>query len=425
MQEKHATLKNLFMAGIFTALTGEIYFYPFGTGFRFTAGVITLSFLVLYLDSISEMILVPYCGLNVVLFRALLSALIHEMPLREAFLFHYPSFFFYLTFAVLISATHIRKRIKDPITFVTWMALVDLFSNFVELSVRGELDIISFQDRYPLALTVGFIRSTITFGMYWLFERSRILIMKEEHQKRYAELLSLLAELKAELFYIKKSTGNLEWAMKESYDIYQALDQDLQRSDLGQLKKKALNLAKDIHEIKKDYMRIVAGVTELLPEENSDGMKLSDIVSIIKSNTERWMKTRGMDIEFYTYIEMDLLVKHYFSITSVINNLIANALDAQASKVFVEVHSRRDWLEISVSDDGKGISPKDLPYIFEPGFSTKFDLDGTIYTGLGLTHAKNLVEDMGGRISAISTLGEGTRFKIVLPVETGFSTIKS
>lgn len=422
---ENTTLKNLFLAGALTALTGEIYFYPFGTGFRFTAGVITISFLMLYLSSIPELVLIPFSGINVVLFRIFLSVYINKMPFENALRLHYPSFFFYLAFALLLKLGQIRRRLKEPINFITIMALADLLSNFVELLVRGELNISSFQDRYTLALSVGFIRGIVTFFMFWMFERYRILIVREEHQKRYAELLALLAELKAELFYIKKSTGNLEWAMKESYEIYQALDHNPRGTDMGKLRKKALNLAKDIHEIKKDYMRIAAGVSELLPEENQDGMRFSDIMNIIKSNTERWIKTKGMDIEFSTYIEEDFMVKNYFSITSIINNLISNALDAfeGPGSILADIRLRREAVVITVSDNGKGIGPKDLPYIFEPGFSTKFGDDGAIFTGLGLTHAKNLVEDMGGGISVSSTREVGTIFEITLPVNNSFLRI--
>jgi two-component system sensor histidine kinase YcbA len=303
------------------------------------------------------------------------------------------------------------------------MALADVGANFVELFIRHEMSLDYFQDIFTMVIGVGLLRSIITFSLYWLIERYRLLIVKEEHQKRYAELLQLVAELKAELFYIKKSTWDLEDAMKEGYEIYRILSTGSESRNSEKIGKRALNLAKDIHEIKKDYLRIISGLGELLPEENLEGMRLSAIISIIKSNTERLLKMSGKNVRIHVFIESDPVVKKYFSIFSIINNLVSNALDAIENKNgFIQIKTciDSDWVQITVEDNGKGINPKDLPYIFEPGFSTKFYEDGSISTGLGLTHVKNLVEDAGGKISVDSIEGKGTIFKVMLPATVVF-----
>lgn len=75
-------------------------------------------------------------------------------------------------------------------------------------------------------------------------------------------------------------------------------------------------------------------------------------------------------------------------------------------------------IRMSVKDTGIGISEKDLGYIFEPfhqietGSAKKYG-----GTGLGLAICKQLVELMGGRIWADSTLGKGSTFSFSLPVE--------
>jgi two-component system sensor histidine kinase YcbA len=131
----------------------------------------------------------------------------------------------------------------------------------------------------------------------------------------------------------------------------------------------------------------------------------------------------GKNVRIHVFIESDPVVKKYFSIFSIINNLVSNALDAIENKNgFIQIKTciDSDWVQITVEDNGKGINPKDLPYIFEPGFSTKFYEDGSISTGLGLTHVKNLVEDAGGKISVDSIEGKGTIFKVMLPATVVF-----
>lgn len=99
----------------------------------------------------------------------------------------------------------------------------------------------------------------------------------------------------------------------------------------------------------------------------------------------------------------------------VIENLIRNAIDAISGpgKISIEL-SEKDlkWVQIDVSDTGKGISAQALKTVFRPGFSTK-----KRGWGLGLSLAKRIIEDYHkGRIFvAQSVPNEGTTFRILLP----------
>ena len=63
-------------------------------------------------------------------------------------------------------------------------------------------------------------------------------------------------------------------------------------------------------------------------------------------------------------------------------------------------------------DNGRGIAPEHLPNIFRPFYTTKGD-----GTGLGLSLARRIVEDHHGRIEVTSTIGKGTTFSVVLPLQ--------
>lgn len=71
----------------------------------------------------------------------------------------------------------------------------------------------------------------------------------------------------------------------------------------------------------------------------------------------------------------------------------------------------RDFVEISVSDTGTGISSENIKKVFEPLYTTK-----SRGIGLGLAICRSYVEANGGRIQVESELGEGTTFKVLLPV---------
>jgi two-component system sensor histidine kinase HydH len=66
---------------------------------------------------------------------------------------------------------------------------------------------------------------------------------------------------------------------------------------------------------------------------------------------------------------------------------------------------------ITVTDRGVGITPEDLPHIFDPYFTTR-----RTGTGLGLPIAKNIVDGLGGTITVSSRVGEGTEIRLDLPL---------
>ncbi len=77
-----------------------------------------------------------------------------------------------------------------------------------------------------------------------------------------------------------------------------------------------------------------------------------------------------------------------------------------------EAAGTRSVLEITTEDNGPGIPAKDLPYLFEPFFSTK----GTHGTGLGLAVSWGIVEGHGGSIDVRSVEGQGAAFTVRLPL---------
>jgi two-component system cell cycle sensor histidine kinase/response regulator CckA len=104
----------------------------------------------------------------------------------------------------------------------------------------------------------------------------------------------------------------------------------------------------------------------------------------------------------------------------VVINLVANASDAGGRRV--EVRSRilsrenAPWWQLEVSDDGVGIEPQTLARIFDPFFSTKQDRHG-----LGLSAVHGIVRRLGGDIEVDSTPGQGSRFRVRLPIVPGAS----
>ncbi len=101
-----------------------------------------------------------------------------------------------------------------------------------------------------------------------------------------------------------------------------------------------------------------------------------------------------------------------------LSNLILNAGEAVPEETGIinitgEL-SENNELIITVSDNGKGISPEHLNNLFEPFFTTK----GYRGTGLGLSVTKKIVEEHGGKILIASQVDSGTQIKIIIPQKT-------
>jgi two-component system NtrC family sensor kinase len=117
-------------------------------------------------------------------------------------------------------------------------------------------------------------------------------------------------------------------------------------------------------------------------------------------------------------------------IKQVIMNMLVNAQHAIEEKGRITIRTRRcpaprrpepgaapvDMVEIAIIDTGCGIPDKDMPRIFDPFFTSKEVGKGT---GLGLSVSHGIVRAHRGAIEVESKVGQGTTFRVFLPVEPG------
>jgi len=107
-------------------------------------------------------------------------------------------------------------------------------------------------------------------------------------------------------------------------------------------------------------------------------------------------------------------------VVQVMTNLLSNAIKygIAGGEVAIDAAPVDDHIRVSVSDNGPGIAPEHQMRLFEPFNRAGAEHSATEGTGIGLTIAKGLVEQMGGAIGCESKPGQGARFWFTLPRAT-------
>ncbi|WP_053957597.1 ATP-binding protein [Inediibacterium massiliense] len=402
--------KKYILFSLSVAAFGEIYFYPFSSSLRFSAGIIALNVTILVTKEISPFLICLFSGIVVLIQRSLLDLLFYHMSLQNIFVAHGPSIIYYLIYGTFISIFHIQQRKNQLIIPIIGLAFSDILSNISETLVRHD------QILYPILqiiILVGVARSIIAYLIYFFYKKQELFLLTHEHKKRYTQLNLLVSDIQAEMFYLKKSTHDIENIMKQSYNLYEA------SKDNKDIKDQTLNIAREIHEIKKDYYRVLHGFESFLNTfEKNDTMMLEDMFIIIRENTYRYLKTNHLHISMEFSYEENFKMHKYFHLFTILNNLIINSIDACEKYGKIQVFQKRDIDHIifQVIDNGEGIDEDILPYIFNPGFTTKYDKNsGNPSTGIGLSHVKNIINELQGQIHVRSELKIGTTFQIILP----------
>lgn len=163
--------------------------------------------------------------------------------------------------------------------------------------------------------------------------------------------------------------------------------------------------------------QMVKGISTFAREGRGDQMVLISVGELIENNLALAMdriKNLGIELEMQVDPQVKIICYPSF-ISQVLLNLLNNAIDALESstvkKIEVQSFIDKDWIYITVSDTGPGVSKEFEKKIFEPFFTTKTVGKGT---GLGLSISKGLVEVHEGQLS-YERRGPKSVFQIRLP----------
>ena len=408
-----ARWERMLLTAVATVLSGEVFFNFGIDNFRISGAVVIFPVLLLTLVQDGRMPLTGILtGVCLLLVRSAVNVVGGGESWMQAILLNYPAAVFYLCYDALLCLL-IRDRYQAPLSQLWWTFwLCDGVSNIVNFSLdNGGLPNV---DVLAWLMVIGLARALLASLVLWGMKRYRRLLLAEEHERRYQRLFLMTANLKNELYFLKKDAENIEGIMARAYRLYERLGELDCPEEVRQL---ALSIARDVHEVKKDNLSIVRGI------------EVSDLFLILQDTMRHILGEKKADVDLLCRCESDFATGEHYRIMSILKNLVINAAEAiQSGKgtgvIWVDERVEEGQLLLTVQDNGPGISPRAMRNLFQVGYSTKFDpKTGNISRGIGLPAVEFMVQELGGSIQVTSGAGEtpktpggGARFEIKIPM---------
>lgn len=413
--------KRFIIASLIVGLSSLIYMDFYVKNFKFSFGGIVFPVILYVYDDFNPLFFGIISGFSLLLFRGVFSSLFQGV-LAETLYLNAPEVVFYLIYGSMFNILKKKTNSLGENSMFIFFLISDFISNIVEIYIRIGNEILKSNGKLVKTLIlVAFIRAGLVWIIILGYRYYKLLLVREEHDRRYKELLLLMSKLKTEVYWMEKNMDHIERVMENAYELFNNIsnNNEVQREKWSQ---SALEIAKDVHEIKKEYSLVATGIEEIVTDGlDVTGMYFSELVNILKETINREIKNQGKDILVEYYIGGDFYTKKHYYLMSVLRNLMTNAIDSieKKGKISLIHKMENDEHIFVVIDDGSGIEDEDLPHIFSPGYSTKIDYEtGQIYRGLGLTLIKNIVEVyLNGKIKVKSKFGKGTIFTIYIPAK--------
>lgn len=409
-------IRNLVIICMISVLMGQFYISPFNTVFRMTLAVYFMSLFLLYFEDYSVMLITMSVGISTMLFRSVVNYVGSDLSFIEVLSVYSPVLIYYVFFGAMFKFLSVRNLYEQPFNFFLSLWICDSMGNILEASVRRTWETASFESLITTIILVGGARTVMTLTTFYAVRHFHHKVKKQAQDKYFNELIFFISKLKTELFFLNKSRADIEETVAYAHDYYQKLEDEADKAPF-------LKIAKDIHEIKKDYLRVIAGMNAVFKvDAQLKYMSVRDILYIVKDNVGALSTEQGKKVEILFDYDYLFVTPEFYTIISILNNLCVNSLDAIQSfgQIRISVHYSFDekCVRFEVVDTGEGIAEERKALVFDVGYTTKYDKrTGHMSTGLGLSHVKQLIyEVFDGEVWLDSVKGKGTRVGFSIPM---------
>lgn len=260
--------------------------------------------------------------------------------------------------------------------------------------------------RYVLVislLTIAFLVTLLAFLYYFFRVRTKAnRLMKQLEEMRMDFFTKLTHEYRTPLTVITGLSDNIaKGDINDPEEVRNAASLILRNGHyINTLTDQLLDLSRLRSNVAEPQWKYgdIAAYTEMIAESFRLFAKRREIAVNYHHEGERMMN----------------FVPDYY--TKKLHNLVSNALKYTSDGGQIDIHTRTaaDTFTLTVTDNGQGIDPKDLPHIFEE-FYLSSNQPSSIGTGVGLALVKQITNALNGTVHVESQPGQGTTFTITVP----------
>ena len=237
-------------------------------------------------------------------------------------------------------------------------------------------------------------------------------------EARIAERTRELQEAQARLLHQEKMAAFGLLAAGIAHEVgnpltsISSLVQMLQRRDCDDYEREKLALVSGQLQRIQNTLRELVNFSRPASNERSR-VAIGDVLDEALNIAKYYKGTKRRQIEKRVPADIPLVVGVRDQLTQAFLNLVLNAIDATKKGGRIELAAEHPdgKLQVVVRDDGVGIAPEHVGKLFQPYFTTK-----TNGTGLGLFVTRKLIAEHGGTVEFESAPGQGTVFRVNLPV---------
>lgn len=157
-------------------------------------------------------------------------------------------------------------------------------------------------------------------------------------------------------------------------------------------------------------------------DRGREDFNINEAIKEVVGFIEKEIQTKGINMIFDFQENLPKIITDKGQLQQVLLNIINNAVDAVEQGGTIEIKTLlldTNHIEISIKDNGIGITKDKLKHIFEPFYTTKKK-----GTGLGLYISYGIIKKLGGDIHVESEVGKGTIFTIKIPVNPELEEVK-
>jgi|GEM_PF-2824056 len=296
-----------------------------------------------------------------------------------------------LTLSIGFIATYFIHRLLMPLAEIR---------RGVEIIGKGNLD---YRIKVRKLDEIGRFAHQLNIMAQELQERDRQLILSE----RLAGIGKMASHIAHEIKNPLSSIGlNTELAIDEANQIMP----EEKKEEILSLLRSILQEVERMRKLIDHYLQMGKP-----PKMNKTQTDLSALIEEVKGFMEHEMQEAGVEVNLHLPQESIMAKVDRDQIKQVMINLMKNAIEAMDKtnrKIDVILETNQSSVNILVKDTGRGMKTEEKEKIFEPFYTNK-----PSGSGLGLAITRQIICDHKGTIECTSFPGQGTTFKITIPVE--------